>query len=80
MSVYQTDRYKTLPPRAMLLHALKKVQLQERFTLVTQDSIGHLQTLCMSVLLPSGGIESELKRYSSPLSVENTKHSSVNPA
>ena len=46
------------PPRA---------QLQE---LSAQDSIDRLQMLCMSVLLLSGVVESELKCCSSPLSVE----------
>ena len=38
--------------------------------LMTQDSIGHLKTLYMGVLSLSGGVESEWKCYSSPLSVE----------
>ena len=50
-------------PRAMPLHELKKVQLQERFMLMTHDSTGNLKTLCMSVLSLSGGVESEWKRY-----------------
>ena len=54
----------------MWLHELKKIQLQERFMLTTQDFIGHLKTLCMSILLLSSGVESEWKPYSSPLSVE----------
>ena len=49
----------------MLLHELKKVQLQERFTLMTHDSIGHLKMLCMSVLSPAVAFESEWKCYSS---------------
>ena len=44
---------------------LKKVQLQERYTLVTQDSIGHLKTLCISVLLLVVALKSEWKCYSS---------------
>ena len=48
----------------MLLHELKTVQLQECFTLMTLESIGHLKTLCMSVLLLSSGVESEWKCYS----------------
>ena len=47
------------------LHEMKKVQLPEHFTLVTQDSIGHLKTLCMSILSPAVAFESEWKRYSS---------------
>ena len=47
----------------MLLHELKKVQLQVYFTLMTHDSIGPLKTLCMSILSLSGGVESEWKRY-----------------
>ena len=45
--------------RAMLLHELKKVQLQERFTLVTRDSIGHLKMLCISILSLAMAFESE---------------------
>ena len=56
-------------------HELKKVQLQERYTLVTQDSIGHLKTLCMSVLSLVVALESEWKRYSSSQSDE--KNASV---
>ena len=70
MSVYPIDRYQNAIPRAMPLHELKKVQLQKCFMLMTHDSIGHLKTLCMSVLLLNGGAKSEWKRYSSPLSVE----------
>ena len=32
--------------------------------------ITHLKTLCMSILSLSGGVESEWKRYGSPVSVE----------
>ena len=53
------DRYQNATSRAILLHGLKKVQLQERNTLVTQDSIGHLKTLCMSVLSLVVALESE---------------------
>ena len=49
---------------------VEKIQLQERFTLMTHDFVGHLKTLYMSVLSLNGGFESEWKRYSSPLSVE----------
>ena len=59
----------------MSQHGLKKVQLQERYTLVTQDSIGHLKTLCMSVLLLAVALESEWKPYSSSQSVK--KNTSV---
>ena len=78
MSVYQIDRYQNAIPRAMLLHELKKAQPQECFTLnlmtqiVTHDSIGHLETLCMSILSLNGGVESEWKRYSSSHRVEKT--------
>ena len=51
------DRYAT--SRAISLHELKKVQLQERFMLVTQDSIGHLKTLCMGGLTLAVAFESE---------------------
>ena len=44
---------------------VEKVQLQERYTLMTQDSIGHLKTLCMSVLSLVVVFESEWKCYSS---------------
>ena len=44
----------------MPLHKLKKIQLQERFTLMTHDSIGHLKrfymSLFMSILSLSGGV------------------------
>ena len=53
MSIYMIDRYQNAIPRAMPLHELKKVQLQERFTLMTHDSIGHLKTLNMSLSLLS---------------------------
>ena len=49
MSVYSIDRYQNSTPRAMPLHELKKVQIQEHFMLLTHDSIGHLKMLCMSV-------------------------------
>ena len=39
---------------------------------MTQDSIGHLKTLCMSVLSLAVVFESEWKRYSSSQSVEKT--------
>ena len=55
-----------LTSKAISLYELKKVQLQERYTLVTQDSIGHLKTLCMSVYNRYVvALESEWKRYSS---------------
>ena len=63
--VLPIDRYQNATSKAISLHELKKVQLQERYTLVTQDSIGHLKTLCMSVLSPVVVLESEWKRYSS---------------
>ena len=49
MSVQPIEQYQNTTPRAMLFHELKKVQLQERVTLMTQDSTGHLKTLCMSI-------------------------------
>ena len=61
MSIYPIDQYQNAIPRVMLLHELKNVQLQECFKLLTHDSIGHLQTLCMSVLQLSDGVESERK-------------------
>ena len=39
----------------MLFHELKKFQLQERFTFMTHDSIGHLKTLFKNISSPSGG-------------------------
>ena len=48
--VLPIDRYQNATSRAISQHELKKVQLQERYMLVIQDSIGHLKTLCMSVL------------------------------
>ena len=53
------DRYQNATSKAISLHELKKVQLQERYTLMTQYSIGHLKTLCMSVLLLVVALESE---------------------
>ena len=57
---------------AVQLCELKKVQLYGRFTLVTQDFIGHLETFCRSIFSMISGIESEWKWYSSPLSVVKT--------
>ena len=68
-SVLPIDRYQNATSKAISLHELKKVQLQERYTLVIKDSIGHLKTLCMSVLSLAVALvvnmESEWKRYSS---------------
>ena len=64
-SVLPIDWYQNATSKAISLHKLKKVQLQERYTLVTQDSIGHLKMLCMSVLSLVVAFESEWKRYSS---------------
>ena len=58
-SILLIDRYQNATSKAISLHELKKVQLQERYTLVTQDSIGHLKTLCMSVLSLVVALESE---------------------
>ena len=58
MSVSPIDQYQNATPRAISQHKLKKVQLQKRFTLLTQDSIGHLKTLCMSVLSLAVAFES----------------------
>ena len=61
-----SDRsYQNATPRAMLLYGLKKVQLQERETLLTQGSIGRLRD----------DIESECKCRNSQIteiSVEKT--------
>ena len=70
MSIYPKDQYQNAIQRAMPGHELKKFQLQEHFMLMTQDSIGHLKTLCMSVLLLRGGMESEWKSCSSSHGVE----------
>ena len=74
-SVLPIDRYQNATSKAISQHELKKVQLQERYTLVTQDSIGHLKTLCMSVLSLVVALESEWKRYSS--SQSDKKYTSV---
>ena len=71
-SVLPIDRYQNATSKAISLHELKKVQLQERYTLVTQDSIGHLKMLCMSVLSLVVALESEWKRYSSSQSDKKT--------
>ena len=47
---------------------------------MTHDSIGHLKMLCVSVLSLSGGVESAWKRWSSPLSLEKSLASGMNPA
>ena len=57
----------------MLSYELKNFRLQEPFTLMTHDSIGHLKTPCMSILSLSGGVESEWKLYSLSLSIEKKK-------
>ena len=41
---------------------------------MARDSIGHLETLCVSVLSLSHGVESEWKRCSSPLSVDKKQN------
>ena len=66
------DWYQNTTPRAILLHELKQVQLQECFTLLTHDSIGHLKTLCMSTLSLAVAFESEWKCYSSSQSNKKT--------
>ena len=72
MSVLLIDRYQNATSKAISQHELKKVQLQERYTLKTQDSTGHLKTLCMSVLSLVVALESEWKRYSSSQSDKKT--------
>ena len=57
MSVYPTDQYQNPTHRAARLHKLKKDQLQERFMLMTQYSIGHLQTCCIEHFAAEGGME-----------------------
>ena len=81
MSVYPLDWYQNPIPRAMPLHELKKVQLQEHFTLMTHDSVDHLKILCVSVLSLSGGIESEWKATAHrALSIEKMPSFHMNPA
>ena len=58
-SILPIDRYQNATSKAISLHELKNVQLQERYMLVTQDSIGHLKTLRMSVLSLVVALESE---------------------
>ena len=58
-SVLPIDQYQNATSKAISQHELKKVQLQERYTLVTQVSIGHLKTLCISVLSLVVALESE---------------------
>ena len=67
-SVYPIGQYQNAFPRVMPLHVLKKVQLQERFTLMTHGSI-YLKTLCISIFLLSlngntAGHRSALKKPS----------------
>ena len=71
-SVLPIDRYQNATSKAISLRVLKKVQLQERYTLLTQDSIGHLKTICMSVLSLVVALESEWKRDSSSQSDKKT--------
>ena len=74
MSEYLIDQHQNAIPRAMLIHELKKVHLQEH-TFHAHDTgfIGRLKMLCMDVSSPRSSVESEWKRCSSPLSVEK-KH------
>ena len=58
-SVLPIDQYQNATSRAISPHELKKVQLQEHFMLMTQDSIGHLKMLCMSILSLAVALESE---------------------
>ena len=62
------------------LYELNKVQLQERFMFITQDSIGCQKMPCVNVLSLSGGVESEWKRFGSPPSVGKKMYSSMNLA
>ena len=71
-SVVPIDRYQNATSKAISLRELKKVKLQEQYTLVTHDSIGHLKTLCMSVLSLVVALESEWKRYNSSQSNKKT--------
>ena len=73
-SVLPIDRYQNATSKAISLHDLKKVQLQERYTLLTQDSFGHLKTvtLCMSILSLVVAMESEWQRDNSSQSDKKT--------
>ena len=63
---------KALPQKRYRYMSRKKFQLQEQYTLVTQDSICHLKTLCMSVLSLVLALESEWKCNSSSQSDKKT--------
>ena len=65
--------------KAILIHEFEKVQLQERYTLVTQDSIVHLKTLCMSVLSLVVALESEWNATAHRKAIKKTL-SSMNSA
>ena len=82
MSICLMDGHQnTAVPRAMSIHDVEKVWLQLCSMLITRIMV-HLKTLSTSVLSLIGGIESEWKCCSSPLSVEKTLgvYLSMNPA
>ena len=54
-----TDSIKTLFQERYHFSSWKKVQFQDRFTLVTQDSIGCLKMLCLNVSSLAVAFESE---------------------
>ena len=76
-SVLPIDRYQNATPSAISLHELKKVQLQERFTLVTQDSIAHQKTLCMSILSLAMVFQSESIKKNASVRVWIQLHAQV---
>ena len=75
----------------MLLHELKKVQLQEHFMLMTWDSIGHLKMPIIFIYIFFiyiylfiyaewwRGVWMEMLQLT-PQRWKNAKHSSMNPA
>ena len=60
-------------PKSDIATRIEKFQPQECFTLMTQDSVGHLKTLCMSILSPAVAFEPEWIRYTSLHSVEKKR-------
>ena len=71
------NRYLNAIPRAMPLHELKQVK---GFTRMTHDSIDHLKTFCMSVLLLSGGVGSEWKCCRIVKKQNKTKQNKTKPS
>ena len=61
-------------------HELKRVRQLRCFTLMTQYSIGHQVMLCLSLLLPSSGMESEWNAAAYHSTLKNRLCSSMYPA